>query len=83
MKNIENIFKGFESEGTIFGSINKTNFENIETIIPEKRVIQKFEKLVNSIDEKILNNSFELQYLTQIKNSLLPQLMNGKIEVKA
>ena len=82
LKNIEPIFKGFEGEGTVFGSINKANFENIEVIIPDKNIILKFEEIVNSIDEKIFNNSLELKTLSQLRDNLLPKLMSGKIEVK-
>ena len=82
MKNIEPIFRGFESEGTVFGSINKANFENIEIIVPEKSIIKEFEKIVNPIDNKILENANQIQTLTQTRDSLLPRLMSGKIEVK-
>jgi type I restriction enzyme S subunit len=82
MKSVENIFKGFEGEGTVFGSINKTNFENISTVIPDKEVIEEFEKYINPIDEKILNNSNEIKILTKIRDILLPKLMTGKIRVK-
>jgi len=81
MKHIENIFKGFEGEGTVFGSINKTNFENISMILPDSIVVGKFEKFVNPIDEKILNNSCEIKTLTEIRDLLLPKLMTGKIKV--
>lgn len=81
MKSIESIFRGFEGDGTIFGSINKGNFENIKIIAPEKRVIEQFEVLVNSIDDKIFNNAKEIKSLTQIRDSLLPKLMTGKIPV--
>lgn len=81
MKNIEPIFKGFESEGTVFGSLNKTNFENIEIIIPGQVLIKEFEKVANSIDEKIVNNTLEIQTLTQTRDTLLPKLMSGKIEI--
>ena len=79
MKNIEPIFKGFESEGTVFGSLNKNNFENIEIVIPIKQLIKKFEKMINPIDEKILNNSLQIQTLTKTRDVLLPKLMSGKI----
>lgn len=79
MNSIEPIFKGFESEGTVFGSLNKNNFENIEVVVPSKELIIEFEKVVNPIDEKILNNSFQIQTLTQTRNTLLPKLMSGKI----
>ncbi len=82
MKNIEPIFRGFESEGTVFGSINKANFENIEIIVPEKSIIKEFEKIVNPIDNKILENANQIQTLTQTRDNLLPRLMSGKIEVK-
>lgn len=81
MNNIEPIFKGFESEGTVFGSLNKNNFENIEVVVPSKELIKEFEKVVNPIDEKILNNSFQIQSLTQTRDTLLPKLMNGQIKV--
>lgn len=81
MKNIEPIFKGFESEGTVFGSLNKNNFENIEFVVPCKELIKEFEKVVNPIDEKILNNSIQIQTLTQTRDALLPKLMSGSIEI--
>ena len=82
MKNIEPIFKGFESEGTVFGSLNKNNFENIEVVVPTKELIKEFEKVVNPMDEKILNNSIQIQTLTTTRDTLLPKLMSGKIEIK-
>jgi type I restriction enzyme S subunit len=82
MNNIEPIFKGFESEGTVFGSLNKNNFENIEVVVPSKELIKEFEKVVNPIDEKIKYNSLQIQTLTQTRDTLLPKLMSGKIEVK-
>jgi type I restriction enzyme S subunit len=81
MKNIEPIFKSFESEGTVFGSLNKNNFENIEITIPSQDLIKEFEKIANSIDEKILNNTLEIQTLTATRDALLPKLMSGKIKV--
>lgn len=83
MKNSEPIFKGFESEGTVFGSLNKNNFENIEVLIPSKTIISEFEKIINPIDNKILNNTLEIQILTQTRDSLLPRLMSGKLRVNS
>jgi type I restriction enzyme S subunit len=83
MKNLESTFRVFEGEGTVFGSISKTNFENIEVIEPDEKNIQKFEIIANGIDTKILNNTLEIQTLIQLRDNLLPRLMSGKIEVKA
>ena len=81
MHNIEPIFKGFESEGTVFGSLNKNNFENIEVVVPDKQLIKDFEKVINPIDEKILDNTIQIQSLTQTRDTLLPKLMSGKISL--
>lgn len=82
MKNIEPIFKGFESEGTVFGSLNKGNFENIDLIVPNNELIADFEKIANSIDERILANSLQVESLTQTRDTLLPKLMNGQLKLK-
>lgn len=82
MKNLENIFKEYESEGTVFGSINKANFENIEISIPSSNLISEFEKICNPIDLKILENSIHIQTLTQTRDTLLPKLISGEIKVE-
>jgi type I restriction enzyme S subunit len=83
MKSIENIFKGFESEGTVFGSINKSSFENIDILVPNLKMISEFETVVNSIDYKILENFNQIYTLTQLRDTLLPKLMSGEIKVEA
>jgi len=83
MKSLENVFKGFESEGTVFGAINKSNFENIEILIPETKLISEFEQTINPIDYKILNNSLQIRTLTQLRDTLLPRLMSGAVSVAA
>lgn len=40
-----------------------------------------FEKMVTPMFDKIINNRFEIQNLVQIRDELLPKLMNGEIEV--
>ena len=79
MKNIKDIFKSFESEGTVFGSINKSNFEDIEILIPELKILSTFETAVNPIDYKILENQYQIHTLTHLRDALLPKLMSGQI----
>ena len=81
MKHLENIFKGYEGEGTVFGSINKSSFEGLTVIIPSHNIISQFEKIVNPIDYKIQNNALQILTLTSIRDRLLPKLMSGKIRV--
>ena len=51
-------------------------------IVPDKEVSSKFETQANVIYEKIKNNIFENQELTQLRDWLLPMLMNGQARVK-
>ena len=81
MKSLENVFKGFESEGTVFGAINKSNFENIEILIPETKIISEFGQTINPIDYKILSNYLQIRTLTHLRDTLLPQLMSGAVSV--
>lgn len=51
-------------------------------IVPDKEVSSKFETQANVIYEKIKNNIFENLELTQLRDWLLPMLMNGQVKVE-
>lgn len=70
-----------KANGSTFQEISKSNFREIETIIPSKEVLIKFDEMSNPIFEKIVENTYQIQTLTQTRDSLLPRLMSGKIDV--
>jgi type I restriction enzyme S subunit len=70
------------SYGTVFDTITTKTFQEMEVTIPTNKVIEEFEKVITPLYEKILTNQFQIQSLTQIRDSLLPKLMTGKIEIK-
>lgn len=80
LKNQLDVFNG---EGTVFGSINKDAFNSMEIIIPPIDLMDKFESIANPIDTAICNNYEEICRLQVIRDSLLPKLMNGEIDVSA
>ncbi len=49
--------------------------------IPPKELIGKFTELVNEFEIKKLNNFYQIQTLTQLRDTLLPKLMSGKVLV--
>lgn len=69
----------FNGEGTVFGSINQANLKNIQIINPDEKFIQLFEKYLSSCDSKIMNNEIENNALKEIRDLLLPRLLNGEI----
>lgn len=81
MKFLMDEIKQFNETGTVFGSISKSDFENIETIIPDKTSILKFQNKAKPIDDKIITNTFQIRTLTTLRDTLLPKLMSGEIRV--
>ena len=75
------VFNGFESEGTVFGSINKASFENIKVVLPKPELVELFEETVAPIDRKIFHNYKQIQTLTELRDKLLPKLMSGVVRV--
>lgn len=74
-----NIFNG---EGTVFGSINKDSLNGIKTLIPSKEIVKNFEKIVSPMDNLIKYNCIQNEQLTQLRDTLLPKLMNGEIDIE-
>ena len=71
-----------KANGSTFQEISKSNFREIETIIPSNERLSLFEQTAVPIFEKIVENVFQIQTLTQTRDTLLPKLMSGKIEIK-
>jgi type I restriction enzyme, S subunit len=77
MLELKPAFSLFDSEGTVFGSINKANFENISVASHPISIIHAFEKTVKDIESRILNNDNEIITTTELRDSLLPKLLTG------
>lgn len=71
----------FNGEGTIFGSINRDALNSIPIVIPTKEEKDWFEEIVASMDAAIRNNYEENCRLEAIRDSLLPRLMSGELDV--
>ena len=83
MQNLRENFLNFEAEGTVFGSIGKNDFEEIKIVMPTKEMINLFERIICNPDQRIESNTLNIEFLSQIRDSLLPKLMSGKIRVPA
>lgn len=70
------------SYGTVFDTITTKTFQEMEVIIPDNEVIKEFEKAITPFYEKILTNQFQIQTLTQTRDTLLPRLMSGQLKIK-
>lgn len=71
----------FNGEGTVFGSINRDALNSMPIIIPPKNEMDRFEEIVAPMDAAIRNNYEEICHLEAIRDSLLPRLMSGELDV--
>ncbi|MEQ2542680.1 restriction endonuclease subunit S [Lachnospiraceae bacterium CLA-AA-H183] len=76
----ESVNKLGQSGSTIV-NLNKTQFGKIPVIIPSKHVSQEFDTLCRPLFEKILLNQKENIKLSALRNTLLPKLMSGELDV--
>jgi len=82
MLDFKQVFDRKNSVGTTFGSITKDELFSLKVLIPKQEVLTKFQKIVSTFDEQILINHKQIQQLSQLRDWLLPMLMNGQVKVK-
>lgn len=82
MRSLMESIKQFEDNGSVFGSIGKEDFRKLRNVIPPDSAIERFQNQVQSIDDKIILNSKQIQSLIKLRDTLLPKLMNGKVRIK-
>ncbi len=61
--------------------ITQRSIKQHELIIPNRKTLLSFEQISTSLFGKISSNNIESGILSQIRDSLLPKLMSGKIRV--
>ena len=71
----------FNGEGTVFGSINRNSLNDIPILIPSDDILDEFERIVAPMDLTIRNNYDENCRLQDIRDTLLPRLMSGELDV--
>lgn len=81
LKSLKNKFDLFNGEGTVFGSINQKDLKNITLIEPNRNLIDRFAELVFIFDQKIKINSLNISQLIDIRDTLLPKLLSGEVDV--
>lgn len=71
----------FNGEGTVFGSINRISLNEMPLLIASSEKIDEFEALVAPMDAAVRNNYDEICRLEQLRDTLLPKLMSGELDV--
>lgn len=81
MKSLHKLFDSFDGEGTVFGSINKKTLSAIQILLPLDGIVEQFNDVASSFDNRIRSLSEENSRLSLLRDTLLPRLMSGELEV--
>ena len=71
----------YEHTGTVFGAINKGQFEALKVIEPEPRVVSAFDSMSRHLDARTRSNVSESRALAALRETLLPKLISGETRV--
>ena len=71
-----------KSHGSVFSTITRDTFAAILIVTPKCNSLQEsFEKQVSPLFEKIKSNLFETESLSRLRDTLLPELISGRVRV--
>lgn len=67
--------------GSAQPKFNKTDFKNLPIFLPPDDLLEQFHQIVKPMFELIDENNTENQALTRTRDTLLPKLMSGELDV--
>lgn len=79
LKSLQRKLDSFNGEGTVFGSINQKDLKAIRYVSASKSIIESFIELTRVNDQIIEVLSLESITLVELRDSLLPKLLAGKV----
>ncbi|WP_405320940.1 restriction endonuclease subunit S [Methanobrevibacter thaueri] len=69
------------STSSIAKAINSKIVKKIPILVPESNKLNEFKELFENIFNEIKSNQIEINNLTKLRDTLLPKLMSGEIDV--
>jgi type I restriction enzyme S subunit len=70
------------THGAVFDTITTSTFDSIQTILPKNSILVDFENRLSPIFLNFENAAKENKYLKHLRDTLLPKLISGELEVK-
>ena len=77
---IQNRLRDYEHTGTVFGSINKQQFEALTVVEPIAALTEAFDQHVTPLDNEIRANVSGSRVLVETRDGLLPVLLLGELK---
>lgn len=73
----------YEHTGTVFGAINRKQFEKLPVVKSSNALVEAFEAIAGPMDQKLKLATQESRTLAETRDYLLPRLMSGAVLVAA
>jgi len=80
---LEEFISIYASHATIMGHIKRGDLNNAIVLVPTDDEMITFTEIQSPIIDKIIANNKQLKKIVAIRETLLPKLMSGEIQVKA
>lgn len=71
-----------QGSGSVFTNLKTDILKDFEAPLPDDSLLDKFDRIVKPIFQKIFDNASQIQSLSQTRDELLPRLMKGEVRVK-
>ncbi len=81
IRGLRSKFDMYDSEGTVFGSITKKDFQALPVIDPTKEVLMAFDDIAAPLDGRIVENEEIMRTLATLRDTLLPRLISGQLRL--
>lgn len=81
IKNQQEFLMGMGRGSTNQQELYRNVIENIEVLLPDRRLLLQTEELLNTIHNKIETVYSQTAILTEARDCMLPKLMSGELEV--
>lgn len=73
------VLESFESTGTVFGAVTKTQFESLFVVEPPAEVVEAFDRLVGPLHERVRRSVEASEKLGELRDRLGERLVSGRL----
>ena len=81
LKYLDNFIEIAAGKATTMGHIKRTELDKAIVKIPNEKIMEKMDEIFTPMLNEYVNNSVESKSLSELRDTLLPKLMNGEIDL--
>ena len=67
--------------GAVQPKISQANLKSVPITMPPINLLNQYNDIIKPLFDQIRTNQNQIQYLTQLRDTLLPKLMSGEITI--